>query len=113
MNSKRHDDPGYVAGNTLARGLKWAASVVTSLAILGGALAFAGDARYVQKSEMRIEIRYSVDQLRKQTLEDKIYELTLVPETKRSNEQRALLDRYLRQLQELNTRWVNPPSGGQ
>ena len=96
-----------VAGGHITRWLKWAASIVTSLAILGGALAFAGDARYVQKGEMRIEIRYSVDQLRKQTLEDKIYELTLIPDVKRTNDQRALLDRYIRQLNELNARWLN------
>src|SRR3990167_30916 len=85
--------------------LKLAASIVTSLIVLGGAATFAADIRYVQKGEVQQQIKYSIDELRKSILDDKIYELMQIPETQRSNEQRAILDRSIRQTQEINARW--------
>jgi len=85
--------------------LKLAASIVTSLIVLGGAATFAADIRYVQKGEVQQQIKFSVDELRKAILDDKIYELTQIPEAQRTNEQRAILDRSIRQTQEINARW--------
>lgn len=100
-----------VASSTV-KWLKWAAGLIGSLVILLGAIAWAGDTRYVQKEDFRNEIRYSADQLRKATLEDKIFDLTRIPENRRTNDQRAQLDRYNRQMNELNSRWQVPPPGG-
>ena len=92
-------------GTCFVRKLKLAASIVTSLIVLGGAATFAADIRYVQKTEVQQQIKYSVDELRKAILDDKIYELTQIPEAQRTNEQRAILDRSIRQTQEINARW--------
>jgi len=91
--------------NCFARKLKLAAGNVTSLIVLGGAATFAADIPYVQKTEVQQQIKYSVDELRKAILDDKIYELTQIPEAQRTNEQRAILDRSIRQTQEINARW--------
>ena len=91
--------------NCFARKARLAASIVTSLIVLGGAATFAADIRYVQKTEVQQQIKYSVDELRKAILDDKIYELTQIPEAQRTNEQRAILDRSIRQTQEINARW--------
>ena len=91
--------------NCFARKARLAASIVTSLIVLGGAATFAADIRYVQKGEVQQQIKYSVDELREAILDDKIYELMQIPETQRSNEQRAILDRSIRQTQEINARW--------
>lgn len=99
-------------GEFMLKCIKWFAGVITSVAIIGGAVTFAADIRYAQKSEVGVQIRYATDQLRKTTLEDKIYELTLIKEAERTDAQRALLDRFIRQLNELNARWTNPPLRG-
>ena len=91
--------------NCFTRRLKLAASIVTSLIVLGGAATFAADIRYAQKGEVTTQIRFSIDELRKSILDDKIYELTQIPEAQRTNEQRAILDRSIRQTQEINARW--------
>src|SRR3990167_2363312 len=91
--------------NCFVRRLKLAASIVTSLVVLGGAATFAADIRYAQKGEVTTQIKFSVDELRKSMLDDKIYELTQIPEAQRTNEQRAILDRSIRQIQEINARW--------
>ena len=90
--------------NCFVRRLKLAASIVTSLVVLGGAATFAADIRYAQKGEVTTQIKFSVDELRKSMLDDKIYELTQIPEAQRTNEQRAILDRSIRQIQEINAR---------
>src|SRR3989304_708372 len=91
--------------NCFAANLNLAAGNVTSLIVLGGAATFAADIRYVQKTEVQQQIKYSVYELRKAILDDKIYELTQIPEAQRTNEQRAILDRSIRQTQEINARW--------
>src|SRR3990172_6279251 len=91
--------------NCFARKARLAASIVTSLIVLGGAATFAADIRYAQKGEVATQIKFSVDELRKSMLDDKIYELMQIPEAQRTNEQRAILDRSIRQTQEINARW--------
>jgi hypothetical protein len=88
--------------DAVTRALKWIAGVITSIAVIGGAVAFAADTRYAQKDDVKAEMQNSVNQLRKQALEDKIFELNLTPAAKRSDAQRALLDRSVRQLDDLN-----------
>lgn len=118
MNFKRRGEDI----TTISRSLKWVSGIVASVAIFAGAV-LSFDQTYARAADVeqmrvevttniqqaRVEARYSVDQLRKMTLEDKVYELNLVPFAKRTDAQRALLDRYLRQMRELNERWVNPP----
>lgn len=116
-------------GSRVVKALKWAAGVVAAIGVLLTAAAFAGDTRYVQMADMtkavqevkksttdaleqaHTEMKFSVDQARKMDLEDKIFEITQIPEGKRTGVQRALLDRHLRQVNELNNRWVTPPPG--
>lgn len=91
--------------------LKWLAGVVTALTIILGA-AFTIDARYahaddVQKqiTNMTTQTSYAADSLRKQMLEDKIFEIQLIPEKQRSDVQRAILDRYESQSKAIDQRW--------
>ena len=104
-------------GARVIRALKWAAGVITSTAVLAGAVAVAGDTRWAQivdvhawDSKVLQRVQYSADQTRKQMLEDKIYEINLIPEHKRTDQQRAMLDRFNRQANELSTRWNRPPA---
>ena len=98
--------------------LKVIAGAVASLSTIVGA-AFFVDARYAHAEavvalirQARDESRYAAEQLRKQLLEDKVFEINLVPEAKRTNTQRALLERYKAQVGEINARWPSPPSAG-
>lgn len=98
--------------------LRSVSSVVGSLAAIVGAVLFV-DARYahsdslaeLQKSQIalfkrnRDEMKFAGDMLRKQLLEDKVFEMNMVPERKRSDVVRALLDRYRAQIREINLRW--------
>lgn len=95
----------------ILRRLKWIAGVIVAMSTIGTAVVFAGDSRWVQKEVMRTQIGYAFDLNRKLTLDDKIYEITLVPETQRTNEQRAVLERSLRQHREISERWQKPPEG--
>ena len=88
----------------LAKYLKAAAGVVTSLAVLGGALAWAADTRYEQKGAAQVAVQIAVDGLRKSTIEDKIFEINLVKPENRTDVQRALLDRYLREAEALKSK---------
>ncbi len=96
--------------------LKLLAGIVTSLGVLAGAVALAGDTRWPKIEDVRrwdadvlSQVRYSTERLRKQSLEDKIYEITTVPEHKRTNTQRAVLDRSIRQLNEITARNLTAP----
>lgn len=100
------------AERTLYIKLKWMAGIVTSISILFGAFAWAvavaGDTRWAKiedvktwDSHIMASVRKSTDRLRKQQLEDKVYEITVVPENKRTDTQRAVLDRSVRQLNEM------------
>jgi hypothetical protein len=79
-------------------------ATVAAVGIIGGAVAWAADTRYAQKTEVRAVVQEATDGLRKSTLEDKIFELNLVPPDKRTDVQRALLDRYVREIEELRSR---------
>ena len=100
------------AERTLYVKLKWAAGIVTSITILFGAFAWAvavaGDTRWAKVEDVKQwdskilnAVRRTAGEIRKQSLEDKIYEITTVPEAKRTDTQRAVLDRSVRQLTEL------------
>lgn len=95
-----------------ARAIKWVAGMITSLAVIAGAATWAADTRYAQKAEVQTIVQFAVDQSRKTTLEDDIFKLTLIKPEARTDEQRALLDRALRQMNDLNARWQTPPPGG-
>ena len=89
---RREEDEG-----ALARMLKKIAGIITSLVVIMGAIAFAADTRYAQKEELHKEVQGVLVDMRKTTLDDKIFEIQLTPEAKRSDVQRALLDRYVRE----------------
>lgn len=100
------------AERTLYIKLKWMAGIITSVVVIFGAFAWAvalaGDTRWAKIEEVKAwdarimsAVRDSTDHLRKQQLEDKVYEITVVPEAKRTDTQRAVLDRSVRQLNEM------------
>lgn len=97
-------------GAMVIRGLKWTAGVVTAVAILLSAATWAGDTRYVTKSEFQafataqaIAIERAAIVLRKGMLEDKVFELDLVPDDQKSSVQRAMANRAKTQLQDVQT----------
>lgn len=96
---RRNNDNGQVA-----YWLKAAAGVVTSVTILGIALAWAADTRYAQKADVLIAVHNAIDGLRKASVEDKIFEINLVSPDNRTDVQRALLDRYLREAETLKSK---------
>lgn len=102
---------------TLYTRLKWAAGIISSIAILFGAftwaVALAGDTRWARVEDVKAwdshilrALRSTASEIRKQQLEDKVFEITTVPEYKRTNTQRAVLDRSIRQLDELNNELI-------
>lgn len=94
---------------SLVNRFKWAAGIVSSFTILAGAVAWAGDTRWARIEDVQrwdntvlAQVKRSTDHLRKQALEDKVFELTTIPEAKRTDTQRATLDRAKRQLEDIN-----------
>lgn len=97
--------------------IKAASGIIASLSIILGAI-FALDARYVHAgdiSEIKADQTRAIQQLtsdnqvqvnslRKQMLEDKVFEITLIAPSKRTDADRARLDKYQRDLEEINTR---------
>lgn len=55
----------------------------------------------------KVEFNYSIDQLRKQTLEDKIFEIELIPENKRTPVDKARLEKFKRDSQAIDIKWQN------
>lgn len=103
----------YKGEMTVAKWLKWIAGIIASLMTILAAVAWAGDTRWIRIEDSKrddsmvlAQVRKSIDGLRRQALEDKIYELTLIPEAKRTDTQRALLDRSVRQLNEITQRLI-------
>ena len=88
----------------LARWLKALAGVIASIAVLAGAFTWAADTRYAQKVDVVIAVQSSADRQRGLQVEDKIFEINLIPPDKRSDVQRALLDRYLREAEALKSK---------
>jgi len=92
----------------------------TSIKAVVGVLLFCGtiisaalfaDDRYAKAVDLRNladsvkkDSRRATDNLRKQMLEDKIFELDLVPEDKRTDVQRAKLNRAISKLREVRGR---------
>jgi hypothetical protein len=97
------------------RSLTFVASVVGSLVIIVGALtaidgryAHASELEQMQKSEQayheesKVSQRMSIDTLRQQQIEDKLFELRLNPHP--SQVDKAITQRYTDQLNEVNSR---------
>lgn len=106
----------------VSKPLAWLASVVGSIAVISGAafwlitnLAWASDIAAIKESvkelakQSRVNTEYAVDKLRKQNLEDQIFAIQLVPESRRTDAQRAMLDRFQSQAREVDQRWMTPP----
>lgn len=87
---------------------------IGTLAIIVGAV-LGVDARYVKADDLKdfkmehtrsvqaleIQSQTQVNTLRKQMLEDKVFEIQLIPPAKRTDVDRARLDKYQRDLQEI------------
>lgn len=87
--------------------------------LIGGVLTV--DSRYAKAADLenqqrvientakqsKIDFNYSIDQLRKQTIEDKIFEIELIPESKRTDVDKARLEKFKRDSQTIDTRWQN------
>lgn len=100
--------------------IKILASILTLVSMLvGGVLTI--DSRYAKASDFeeqqqiihdsakqnKIEFNYSIDQLRKQTLDDKIFEIELIPENKRTAVDKARLEKFKRDAQAIDIKWQN------
>lgn len=94
--------------------IKSAISVVTLVAgLFGGVLSI--DSRYAKAADIEQqqqsikdnarETKFAIDQLRKQSIEDKIFEIELIPETSRVQIDRARLEKYKRDLRTLEQKW--------
>lgn len=111
MRAERNERSGD--GHYVIRGLKWSASVVVALAILWNASIWAGDTRYITKSEFQVfviaqeaAVQRAATALRKGMLEDKIFELDLVPDDRKTDVQRAMANRAKTQLQDVQTQLI-------
>lgn len=97
-------------GKGVIQGIKWIASLIIALAIVGAAATWVGDTRYITKSEFQAfalaqeaTVIRTAAALRKGLLEDKIFELDLVPDVQKSDVQRAMVNRAKTQLQDVQT----------
>ncbi len=91
--------------------LKWTAGVILSLAVIGNAIVWAADQRYIQTVHVQLIVDKSDATKRRDDAEDKLFELTLVPQEKRTDAQKALIERWKRKLDELNAKLSRTPSG--
>lgn len=96
---------------------KLASSVGIAVAAIGGFLQF--DSYYAHAADIsglkqaqeqavvqqRIESRYAMDQIRKQYLQDKVFELNLIE--KPTPVQKAMKEKYQMDLEAINGKWVN------
>lgn len=82
------------------------AKLLLALGTIVGAI-ITIDNRYVHaedfKSQMT-QVRESITDLHRARLEDEIYRLELIPEQKRTQQDRALLERYKNQLKEIDSK---------
>lgn len=94
--------------------IKYAVSFVTLLSMLiGGVLAV--DSRYAKAGDFEkqqiyldvktIEMRIAIDDLRKQTLVDKVFEIELIPEENRTQVDRARLQKYKQDIRDIELKW--------
>ena len=87
--------------------MQWIVRIGSTLAatiVIFGAISWAADTRYAQKSDVEQTVHAAVNGLRESTIEDKIFELNLIPPEHRTDVQRALLNRYLRESEDLKRR---------
>jgi hypothetical protein len=91
--------------------------IVSSLGVLVGAV-IAVESRYVHAADLEqfkqeqvrafkqqsADSQITVNELRKQMLEDKIFEIQLIPPSRRTDVDRARLDKYSRDLDTVNKR---------
>lgn len=87
--------------------MTWIIRIGSTLAAVGvifGTIVWGADTRYAQRTEVQAIVQQAVDGLRKSSVEDKIFEINLVPPETRTNAQRALLDRSLREAGELKSK---------
>ena len=94
---------------------KTASAITIAAAAIGFFLQFdsyyahASDIEGLRKSQenaivqQRIESRYSMDQIRRQYLEDKIFEINLISHP--TQVQKAMLEKYQSDLNMINTKW--------
>lgn len=93
-------------------------SLITLISMLvGGVLSV--DSRYAKAADLqnqqqsiehavkqnKIEFNYSIDQLRKQSVEDKIFEIELIPENKRTQADKARLEKFKRETITIDNKW--------
>lgn len=94
--------------------VKSAISIITLVAgLFGGVLAI--DSRYAKAADISLqqqalkenarETKFAIDQLRKQSIEDKIFEIELIPENRRTHIDKARLEKYKRDSQNIDTKW--------
>lgn len=75
-------------------------SVISAALFADDRYAHATEFNY-HTQEMKRDVKQIAKEVRRQLLEDKIFELDLVPEHQRTQAHRALMNRYKQQLQEL------------
>lgn len=97
-------------GKVVIQGIKWIASLVIALGIIGMAATWVGDTRYITKTEFQAfslmqeaTVLRAAAALRKGLLEDKIFELDLVTDDQKTAVQRAMANRAKTQLQDVQT----------
>lgn len=94
--------------------IKSTISMLTLVSMLIGT-AFTLDSRYAKAEDIANqkqyieqnskETKFAIDQLRKQSLEDKVFEIELIPENKRSQSEKARLEKYKRDMQNIDIKW--------
>lgn len=104
MEGQRNDGGGVV------RGLKWTAGVILYVAVLWNAGTWAGDTRYITRGEFQVFVasqefaaRRTAAAVRKDSLEDKIFDLDQIPDDQKTQIQRAVVNRARAQLQYVQT----------
>lgn len=84
--------------------------IVTTVVTFDTRYVHAGDltefkAEHTRAIQMQsIQSQAAINDLRRQTLEDKIFEIQLIPPARRSDVDRARLDKYTRDLENTKTR---------
>lgn len=80
--------------------------IVAALGVLAGST-FAIDGRYVHAEDFKkqvVTIKQDIADLRRSRIEDEIFKIELVAEQKRTQSDKALLERYKNQLKEIDAR---------
>lgn len=83
--------------------LKSTAAALPLVLVIAGAATYAMDSRYITTASLELAFA----KIRYRELEDKIFELSQIPEKTRTVRTRALLDRYLRELQRIEQQIAN------